>query len=75
MRNPDAELQQRAVEYLQMSKITSPDVLATVLEEMPPFAEKVVVSVYADLVLFLLLLIITEYCRRFSLLTGDSLVF
>ncbi|KAK6027424.1 adaptin region [Ostertagia ostertagi] len=40
LRNPDAELQQRAVEYLQMSKIASPDVLATILEEMPPFAEK-----------------------------------
>ncbi|VDO40780.1 unnamed protein product [Haemonchus placei] len=40
LRNPDAELQQRAVEYLQMSKVASPDVLATILEEMPPFAEK-----------------------------------
>ncbi|GMR60331.1 hypothetical protein PMAYCL1PPCAC_30526, partial [Pristionchus mayeri] len=40
LRNPDAELQQRAVEYLAMSKIASADVLATVLEEMPPFAEK-----------------------------------
>lgn len=55
-RNPDAELQQRAVEYLQMSKVATPDVLATVrllgylkfpetctfqiLEEMPPFPEK-----------------------------------
>ncbi|CAD6190557.1 unnamed protein product [Caenorhabditis auriculariae] len=33
-------IQQRAVEYLQMSKVASPDVLATILEEMPPFAEK-----------------------------------
>ncbi|KJH48908.1 adaptin region [Dictyocaulus viviparus] len=40
LRNPDAELQQRAVEYLQLSKVASPDVLATILEEMPPFAEK-----------------------------------
>ncbi|PAV91103.1 hypothetical protein WR25_02806 [Diploscapter pachys] len=39
-RNPDAELQQRAVEYLQMSKVATPDVLATILEEMPPFPEK-----------------------------------
>ncbi|ETN69317.1 adaptin region [Necator americanus] len=40
LRNPDAELQQRAVEYLQMSKVATPDVLATILEEMPPFPEK-----------------------------------
>uniref|UniRef100_A0A9J2PG22 AP-2 complex subunit alpha n=2 Tax=Ascaris TaxID=6251 RepID=A0A9J2PG22_ASCLU len=40
LRNPDAELQQRAVEYLQLSRIASPDVLATILEEMPPFPEK-----------------------------------
>ncbi|VDK48886.1 unnamed protein product [Anisakis simplex] len=40
LRNPDAELQQRAVEYLQLSHIASPDVLATILEEMPPFPEK-----------------------------------
>ncbi|VDM68005.1 unnamed protein product, partial [Strongylus vulgaris] len=40
LRNPDAELQQRAMEYLQMSKVASPDVLATILEEMPPFPEK-----------------------------------
>jgi len=30
LRNPDAELQQRTVEYLQLSKVASPDVLATV---------------------------------------------
>jgi AP-2 complex subunit alpha len=30
LRNPDAELQQRAIEYLQLSKVASPDVLATV---------------------------------------------
>lgn len=30
LRNPDAELQQRAVEYLKLAKIASPDVLATV---------------------------------------------
>ncbi|KAL3123635.1 hypothetical protein niasHT_005663 [Heterodera trifolii] len=40
LKNPDAELQQRAVEYLQLSKVASPDVLATILEEMPQFAEK-----------------------------------
>ncbi|KAL1241591.1 AP-2 complex subunit [Trichinella spiralis] len=38
--NPDTELQQRAVEYLAISRIASSDVLATVLEEMPPFPEK-----------------------------------
>ncbi|XP_077863441.1 AP-2 complex subunit alpha-2-like, partial [Saccoglossus kowalevskii] len=40
LRNADAELQQRAVEYLQLSTLASPDVLATVLEEMPPFPER-----------------------------------
>ncbi|KAL7077418.1 hypothetical protein ACQ4LE_003385 [Meloidogyne hapla] len=40
LKNPDAELQQRAVEYLQLSKVASPDVLATILEEMPLFPEK-----------------------------------
>ncbi|XP_041472385.1 AP-2 complex subunit alpha-2-like isoform X3 [Lytechinus variegatus] len=40
LRNADAELQQRAVEYLQLSVCTSADVLATVLEEMPPFPER-----------------------------------
>nr|KAG5699472.1 hypothetical protein BaRGS_016318 [Batillaria attramentaria] len=40
LRNPDVELQQRAIEYLQLSTITSADVLATVLEEMPPFPER-----------------------------------
>ncbi|TKR77469.1 hypothetical protein L596_018440 [Steinernema carpocapsae] len=40
LRNPDAELQQRAVEYLQLSRVATRDVLATILEEMPPFAEK-----------------------------------
>ena len=40
LRNADAELQQRASEYLQLSKVASLDVLATVLEEMPPFPEK-----------------------------------
>ena len=39
-RSADAELQQRASEYLALSKIPSLDVLATVLEEMPPFPEK-----------------------------------
>lgn len=40
VRSSDAELQQRAVEYLQLSQIASTDVLATVLEEMPPFPER-----------------------------------
>jgi len=40
LRCSDAELQQRASEYLHLSLVTSTDVLATVLEEMPPFAEK-----------------------------------
>jgi len=40
LRSADAELQQRASEYLALSNITSLDVLATVLEEMPPFPEK-----------------------------------
>uniref|UniRef100_A0AAF5D420 AP-2 complex subunit alpha n=2 Tax=Strongyloides stercoralis TaxID=6248 RepID=A0AAF5D420_STRER len=40
LRNPDAELQQRAIEYLKLSVVASNDVLATVLEEMPPYPEK-----------------------------------
>eukprot|EP00112_Aurelia_sp_Birch-Aquarium-sp1_P008540 Seg1944.9 transcript_id=Seg1944.9/GoldUCD/mRNA.D3Y31 product="AP-2 complex subunit alpha-2" protein_id=Seg1944.9/GoldUCD/D3Y31 len=40
LRNADTELQQRALEYLQLSSIASQDVLATVLEEMPPFPER-----------------------------------
>jgi len=40
IRSADAELQQRASEYLALSNIPSLDVLATVLEEMPPFPEK-----------------------------------
>ncbi|XP_037506398.1 AP-2 complex subunit alpha [Rhipicephalus sanguineus] len=40
LRCADAELQQRSVEYLGLSRIASPDVLATVLEEMPPFPER-----------------------------------
>jgi len=40
LKNADVELQQRALEYSQLSTITSPDVLATVLEEMPPFTER-----------------------------------
>jgi len=40
LRSADAELQQRASEYLQLSKVATLDVLATVLEEMPPFPEK-----------------------------------
>uniref|UniRef100_A0A8R1DKL3 AP-2 complex subunit alpha n=2 Tax=Caenorhabditis japonica TaxID=281687 RepID=A0A8R1DKL3_CAEJA len=40
LRNPDAELQQRSIEYLQMTKLASNDVLATILEVMPAFPEK-----------------------------------
>jgi len=40
LRSSDAELQQRACEYLALSKVATLDVLATVLEEMPPFPEK-----------------------------------
>ncbi|CAH2318903.1 AP-2 complex subunit alpha-1 isoform X1 [Pelobates cultripes] len=40
IRNADVELQQRAVEYLKLSSVASTDVLATVLEEMPPFPER-----------------------------------
>ena len=40
LRNADVELQQRAVEYLQLSAVASTDVLATVLEEMPAFTER-----------------------------------
>jgi len=40
LKNADVELQQRALEYSQLSSITSQDVLATVLEEMPPFPER-----------------------------------
>lgn len=40
VKNADTELQQRSVEYLQLSSIATQDVLATVLEEMPPFPER-----------------------------------
>ncbi|XP_060031850.1 AP-2 complex subunit alpha-2 isoform X2 [Erinaceus europaeus] len=40
LRNADVELQQRAVEYLRLSSVASTDILATVLEEMPPFPER-----------------------------------
>jgi len=40
LRNADVELQQRAVEYMQLSSVATTDVLATVLEEMPPFPER-----------------------------------
>uniref|UniRef100_A0A6M2DQQ6 AP-2 complex subunit alpha n=1 Tax=Xenopsylla cheopis TaxID=163159 RepID=A0A6M2DQQ6_XENCH len=40
LRSADAELQQRASEYLQLSIIATTDVLATVLEEMPAFPER-----------------------------------
>lgn len=34
------EIQQRATEYLRLSEVCNPTVLATVLEVMPPFPEK-----------------------------------
>jgi len=40
VKNADTELQQRSIEYLFLSNIASQDVLATVLEEMPPFPER-----------------------------------
>ncbi|XP_055363352.1 AP-2 complex subunit alpha-2 isoform X2 [Betta splendens] len=40
LRNADVEIQQRAVEYLRLSCVASTDILATVLEEMPPFPER-----------------------------------
>lgn len=40
LRCADAELQQRSIEYLGLSKIASSEVLATVLEEMPPYPER-----------------------------------
>ncbi|XP_021119681.1 AP-2 complex subunit alpha-2 isoform X2 [Heterocephalus glaber] len=40
LKNADVELQQRAVEYLRLSSVASTDILATVLEEMPPFPER-----------------------------------
>lgn len=40
IRSADAELQQRTVEYLQLTQVATADVLATVLEEMPPFPER-----------------------------------
>ena len=39
LKSADAELQQRASEYLALGRVTTLDVLATVLEEMPPFPE------------------------------------
>lgn len=40
LKSADVEIQQRTVEYLQLSQIADVDVLATVLEEMPSFAER-----------------------------------
>ncbi|XP_029638753.1 AP-2 complex subunit alpha-2 isoform X2 [Octopus sinensis] len=40
LKNPDVEIQQRSMEYLQLSTVATADVLATVLEEMPPFPER-----------------------------------
>lgn len=49
LRSADAELQQRASEYLQLSIVASKDVLATVLEEMPSFPERAGNSILAVL--------------------------
>jgi AP-2 complex subunit alpha len=40
IRSADVEIQQRTIEYLQLSRIADADVLATVLEEMPSFPER-----------------------------------
>lgn len=40
IRSSDVEIQQRTIEYLQLSMIADADVLAVVLEEMPSFPEK-----------------------------------
>lgn len=40
IKSADVEIQQRTVEYLRLSQIAGADVLATVLEEMPPFVER-----------------------------------
>ena len=39
-RSSDVEIQQRAIEYLKLSEVCNPTVLATVLEIMPPYPEK-----------------------------------
>ncbi|UJR25875.1 hypothetical protein I4U23_007225 [Adineta vaga] len=39
-RSSDVEIQQRATEYLRLSEISNPSVLATILEIMPPYPEK-----------------------------------
>ncbi|VUZ40447.1 unnamed protein product [Hymenolepis diminuta] len=39
-RSSNVEIQQRSVEYLALSKVVTEDILATVLEEMPPFPER-----------------------------------
>ncbi|XP_035229896.1 AP-2 complex subunit alpha-2-like [Stegodyphus dumicola] len=41
IRSCDTEIQQRAVEYLQLNKTASPEYMATVLEEMPPFVKSI----------------------------------
>lgn len=40
LRGADVEIQQRAVEYGRLVELATTDLLATVLEEMPPFAER-----------------------------------
>ncbi|KAM7538001.1 hypothetical protein Aperf_G00000061747 [Anoplocephala perfoliata] len=39
-RSSNVEIQQRSVEYLALSKVVTEDILAAVLEEMPPFPER-----------------------------------
>ncbi|KAL1996338.1 hypothetical protein VTN49DRAFT_103 [Thermomyces lanuginosus] len=38
--SPDAELQQRAFEYLKLATMPTDDLLRTVCDEMPPFSER-----------------------------------
>jgi AP-2 complex subunit alpha len=40
LKSADVEIQQRTMEYLQLSQIGDTDVLATVFSEMPPFPER-----------------------------------
>lgn len=40
IRNSDAELQQRAVEYAALIEVADSDMMAAVCEEMPPFPER-----------------------------------
>lgn len=39
-RSGDTEIQQRALEYMRLATVASADLLASVMDEMPPFPEK-----------------------------------